>query len=198
MKKIILFGFSANPPHFGHKKMIEILSEYADQVFVVPCGERADKFYEVESKHRFNMAKILYEKIVSCGFKNITLSDEDIFEKEHIKTWELFLRYKEKFPDDRIIIAIGSDLLSDIRKKWVYGKNLWAEADFAVFVRDKDHIKERNFPPKNNILPYSFDASKFSSTLARKKLANSENTSDILPKEIFDYIKNNNLYGDIR
>lgn len=194
MKTIVLFGFSANPPHFGHKKMIEILSGCSDLVFVVPCGERADKSYGVESKHRFNMTKIIYEKIVSGGFKNVILSDEDVFRKEYIKTWELFLRYKENFPNDKIVIAIGSDLLSDIREKWVYGKELWTKADFAIFVRDRGHIKEKEFPLKRDILLYSFDALKFSSTLARKKLADGENVRDILPKEISDYIKDNNLY----
>lgn len=194
MRKIALFGFSANPPHIGHREMVKSLAGHYDLVVVIPCGERPDKSYKIANAHRLNMTKIFFDEIVSCGFENVVLSDEDVFEKEHAKTWELYQRYRSKFPDDKIVVVVGSDILPAICKWWAYGKNLWDEASFAIFVRDKKHFKDIDLPPRNEILLCQFDATKFSSTVVRQRLEKGDDVLGLIIDGVYEYIKNNKLY----
>ena len=53
MKKIGIFGGSFNPPGKHHRDIVEKLSDFFDEIIIVPCGGRPDKnFYNVASEHR--------------------------------------------------------------------------------------------------------------------------------------------------
>ena len=60
----------------------------------------------------------------------------------------------------------------------------------------KNHLlRHALFIYLNYIPRYSFAfVNEISSTILRKKLANSENVANFITEEVFDYIKENNLY----
>ena len=59
-KEIVIYGGSFNPPTETHLQIIEYLykEKMFDKVLIIPCGNREDKPYLVDSKLRIKMLKL--------------------------------------------------------------------------------------------------------------------------------------------
>ena len=179
----IVYGGSFNPPTNAHKMIIENLYKIfkPENIIVVPVGDSYTKMKVIEYKHRFNMAKLLDERITVS-----TLENSDTYKG----TFHLLNELSKKYDD--LHYVIGSDNLIHL-DEWIDYKKLLKKYKFIVFNRHnidvKDVIMEKYYDYARQFtvinVDYPISSTKFRATKNR----------DLLPKEIWNYIVENELYG---
>ena len=182
--KIGVYVGSFNPVHKGHKNIMDHLldNNYLDKIIVIPTGNYWNKKDLINVKHRINMLKFYESNKI---YVNSTLNN--------IKyTYEILNEVKKMYKKDEIYLIIGADNLSKF--------HLWKKVEdllqykIIVMKRSKINLDKHltNFKDKNNfIIIEDFQEINISSTDIRENI---ENNKDKLDKEIYEYIKNNDLY----
>ena len=137
--RIGIYIGSFNPPHLGHKKVIDYLLEnnYVDKVLIVPTQNYWNKNNLIDINDRINMLKF-YES------DNIKVDD---IHNNYQYTYELLRELKIFYQNDILYLVIGSDNLKDLHK-W---KNIEELLKYNIIVlrRNKiiknDKIDDTNF-----------------------------------------------------
>ena len=183
--KIGVYVGSFNPPHIGHKQVINIIlnKKIVDKVLIVPTNSYWDKKIDVPVEDRINMLKYLESENVSICSK---LSDKEY-------TYEVLNELNKKY--NNLYLVIGADNIISFNK-W---KNVNDILKHHVIVVDRNEIDINKYL-------LDFDKSKFiickdvnidvSSTKIRNNIKNKDYDSlyEIMDKRIIDYIKKNKLY----
>ncbi len=202
--KIGIGGSAANPPHLGHKQLVQGLLESGrfDQIFWIPSGVRPDKDGFVSPDHRVAMTLLTFPtEWLWKGKTNFVIKFDDVY-KGNTPTIEVLEQYRKMFPTAEISWFTGVDSVepqdrfegkSEIQAVWDRGEELFHNYNFFVLARP-------GFTdPKSFSLPKNFELSNIpqldiSSTDIRKKIQNSESIEGLVTKEVEEYIKRNNLY----
>ena len=184
IKKIALFGTSADPPTLGHKKIIQELSKKYKLV-ISYASDNPSK----DHKENLFFRSLLLEKLV------FDLDHPSIIFDQYLSSpWAItsIKRCKEKYSSDQIDFILGSDLITEMFL-WKNINQIIREVKFIIIPRagypiDKKYllrIKENNgdFEVSDLKIP------KTSSSMIRE---NSENSG--LPQSLISIVKNNNLY----
>ena len=104
-----LFGGSFDPPHLGHKKIIQKALEYVDKVIVTPTYLNPFKSnFSAKPKLRYKWVKEVFEN------ENVIISDYEIEQKRAVYTYETLKELSKKYNIKAIII--GADNLKSIHK----------------------------------------------------------------------------------
>lgn len=172
---------SFNPVHIGHIHVVNYLLEnnYVDKVLLIPTPSYWDKNNLVNMEDRIRMLKI-YEN------EKITV---DTTHNNYPYTYQVLNALKKDYYNDELFLIIGSDNIEKF--------NLWEHVDeillnkVIVVKRDNTDIEKytKKFNSNNFIIVNDFIPIDISSTEIRNNL-----TDKFLDKEIYNYIKNNNLY----
>lgn len=192
MKLCVLQG-TFNPIHNAHLKMAQyIIDNYKfDKILFIPAHIPPHKACDKNlSIHRLNMVKLAVKD-------NPNFEVSDIEYKRSGKSYtyltisELYKKYKIT---DKINFVIGTDAFEHI-ESWFEADKLKKLVDFIVFMRE-DNFKEIKF---KNLEGYTYKIAKMdfvdiSSTIIREKFKKGEDTSDLIPKNVEEYIKENDLY----
>ncbi len=194
--KIALGGTAANPPHFGHKKLVEaaLSTGEFDQVQWIISGNRPDKPGLISSRQRWEMtkclfgdnypAKITYE--VGPAMPTIKILDE----------------IGKNYPQAKIVWYCGSDHFvprekfggqCDILGFWHKGEKLFCEQEFLIVPRKGIDMKLLQLPKKYQILNIAIP--EISSTEIRWRILQNKPISQFTNRQVIDYIKRNNLYN---
>lgn len=173
---------SFNPPHLGHKKVIDFLLEedYVDKIIIVPTQDYWNKTNLINIKDRINMLKF-YEN------KNVIV---DTINNNYKYTYELLNNIQKDYKDDYLYLIIGSDNLKEFHK-W---KNIEEILKYKVIVLNRGEfiINEKlNKYKEQFIFIKEFNYIEISSTDIRNG-----NKKYLNPK-IERYIENNKLYKTI-
>ena len=184
IRKIALFGTSADPPTSGHKKIIQELSKKYKLV-ICYASDNPSKNH----KENLFFRSLLLEKLI-CDFDHPHI----IFDQDLSSPWALtsIKRCKRKYSHDQIDFIIGSDLVSEMFT-WKNINQIISEVKLIIIPREgyaieKKYllrIKERN----GDFEVLDIKIPKISSSMIRK---NSEHSG--LPKSLISIVKNNNLY----
>lgn len=191
--KIGIFGGSFNPPHKMHLRIaLDLINNnYVDKVIFTPTGSKYKyKNNLVGDLDRLNMIKLLIKNV-----NNILVSDFELQEKE-VYTFETLNYFKNKYSSDEIFFICGLDNLSYI-DKWKNSDELLLNNKFLVIKRSGDNEKDildRLNDYKENIIVTNVSPCDVSSTMIRNKILNNEDVLEFIDKEVFKYIKDNNLY----
>jgi len=198
MKKIGIFGGVFNPPHNFHFSIAQnILNENKDfeKIIFVPTGNKYNKPQIIDSTHRYNMLKLV------CDLNpNLEVSKFEIDSISQPFSYQTLDHFKKIYPDHEIIFITGSDNIKSFET--------WREPDYIlnnyklmVYERDYDNLSDiinnNSFlsKHKNNILDANCGIyTNLNSTFIREKISQNKSTEYLLPKEIFNYIQQNNLY----
>lgn len=170
---------SFNPPHLGHKKVIEFLLEknYVDNVLIVPTGNYWNKTNIIDISKRIEMLKF-YEN------DNIII---DTTHNNYPYTYELLNALKKSYPKDELYLIIGSDNLEELHK-W---KNIDEILKNKIIVLRRNNIMKNPYIDDTNIIYVdNFDNIDISSTEIKK------GDYKYLDSNIKDYIIKNNLYKE--
>lgn len=180
--KIGVYIGSFNPPHVGHKKVVDYLldNKYVDKIVIVPTLNYWNKTDLIDINHRINMLKF-YEN------ENIKI---DTYNNKYSYTYKLMRSLSKEYKDDELYLIMGADNIIDF-DKW---KNYEELLNYKIIVMNRDNIDIYKFTNKFNsnnfIILDNYNNIKISSTNIRSNI-----NSEYLDKEIKDYIVENKLYG---
>ena len=179
-----IFIGSFNPPTIAHLEICQKLKKYFSKIILVPVNSK-DK-YLVSFRNRFNMLNI-----IARGNNYLEISD--IMNNYSYLNYRIIDLLKSKYGN--ISIIMGSDLLDKLSSfdNYVY---LLENYYFYIITRDDktfDLIENRyyNYKDRFKIINYQ---SNISSTMVRNYLKNNQDTSNILDRDVLNYIKEHSLY----
>jgi len=192
--KIAIGGSAANPMHYGHRQLLEMiigLKEF-DKVYWIISGERLDKPGLPDSFHRWQMAKMLTKNL----FLNLN------YEKGlSVPTFYVIKNFQKKFPAAEIVWYCGSDHfiprqkfndLCDVEAFWHKGEWLMENQKFLIVKRKGLGAEDMHYP-KNFVL-LEANIPEISSTMIRKRIMNGLDNVQYTSIEVLNYIKENQIY----
>jgi len=160
--KVALFGGSFDPPHQGHRRVIEVALDKLDidKLYVIPTYLNPFKkeFFYDEVK-RFQLVKDLVK-----GLKKVEVLDIEIKKKRAVATYETVKDIYNMYNVDKVYLIIGADNLENLKLWYNYDK-LKDMVEFVVATRNNIKI-----PKKYETLKVNED---ISSTKIRSKIAES-------------------------
>lgn len=195
--KIGIFGGAFNPVHNGHLKLADAyLTELKlDKIIFIPTAVPPHKTSEglISGEHRINMLK-------SAITKNESFEVSDIEFKRTGKSYsyDTICRLKKVYTNDELYLIIGSDQFFSFHN-WYRALDILNMVTVCTAAREENeynmlcNYKNSHEDMKNCILS-NFDVFEVSSTDIRNRIKNGESISPFVPKEVEQYIKENNLY----
>jgi len=186
--KIGIFGGSFNPVHNSHIKIVEeVLNRgFVDEIWIVPCGSHAFEKNLIDPEKRLKMLELVFGRD-----KRVKILRIEIDSNEKNYTLDTIKNLKNKFPEHEFYFVIGSDVTGEY-KKWYRHEELSKEVKFIVYLRKSYKIKN-----DKGMIIYKIinkNLSDISSTEIRNLIKDKKNISKFVPREVENYIKENNLY----
>ncbi len=172
MIKTVVFGGTFDPPHAGHKNLLEnVMKRGYDKAIVIPAKIPPHKTRDNQTDdfgERFEKTKQMFS-----DFENVTVSDIENKRDGKSYTWDTLCMLKTLYPDEQFYLLIGSDMLLYM-EKWYNFKQLLATTPIISAARSKDDYQkiltykkylEKNY--KCDIIIYDIDILELSSTELR-------------------------------
>lgn len=195
---VVVFGGSFNPPINSHFSIAQqVLNEYeqVDKIVFIPVNKKYEKDGLLENKHRYNMLKLITDKN-----ENFIVSNIDMNGSRSLYTIETLEEIQKQYKDKNVWFLIGSDNLKELHT-WKRAEELVSKYKILVMERNKDKILdiiEKNellSCYKENITKLSEEIrSNYSSTYIRSQIKKNKSIRYLMPDEVYEYIKRNNLY----
>ncbi len=184
-KSIALFGTSADPPTTGHKALLIGLSKLFPKV-VTWVSNNPSKKHKTSINQRHELLNILVEAI---GVSNLELN-QSLSSQWAIETLQRANKY---WPDQNLVLVIGSDLITEL-PKWQAAKGILKKSSIGIVPRQGWPINTKaiqaiqDMGGNINLLPLDIPAT--SSSAIHNKLILSH-----IPEVILPIIRKKNLYG---
>lgn len=195
---IALFGGAFNPIHKAHTTLAEnVLRECnIDQVLFMPTFISPHKSMEfaVPFQHRVNMCKI-----ATKGNEKFFVSTLEENFKGKSYTFKTLKELKKLYPNDNLFLVTGADMYLTFLQ-WKNPDEIFSLATLITCPRDDGDY--------NSLIEYSKVIEKhrgkslilkepimeLSSTLVRDDVKKAY-LNNLIDKDVYEYIKDNNLYG---
>lgn len=208
-KRIAIMGGAFDPVHMDHVAVGKVCLErdLCDEVWFMPSPDRWDKTLNASPEDRFKMLEMATE-----GESRFVLSDLEIEQGDYRGSYVFLCGIRDRFPEYRFMLVVGADSYEGI-PHWrdplnFFGTNynghlLLRDFELIVFARDgyprpdESAHAEKGYAPLHWLGPDEGFIGHHSSTAIRKALAcNRSNCPPGLLPQIFEYIKENDLYRD--
>lgn len=190
MKKIAILGGTFDPIHFGHINLaIELFEkEQLDQIIFCPANISPHKIKKpplASAFHRLNMIKLAIKK-----FKDFVVDDEEITRKGISYTIDTINNIVKKYPNDKIYFILAKELLGSF-SSWKDYKEILNKVTLLVGSSQEAPL---NYLDLSNKKIINIRHLSISSTDIRIRLKQKLYCYHLLPKEVLDYIIDNDLY----
>jgi len=135
METIALFGGSFDPPHIGHKAIVEVLQKerYIDKIIIMPTFLNPFK----SSSHASSALRFRWLQTIFNGFSDVEISDYEVKQNRAVSSLEtvhyLLKRYK------KIYLVIGADNVASL-ETWNNFTELNSLVTFIVALRNDIEI----------------------------------------------------------
>ncbi len=182
--RIGLFGGAFNPIHLGHIKIAKesIKQMNLDKLIVIPSGNAPHKKEtEISRKHRFNMAMLAFK-----DEEKVKVSDYELKREEISYSADTVEHFKMLYPNDELFFIIGDDSYNQL-STWREPQRILDASTLLVFEREGAEI----LPPAVKI---NMERIEISSSEIRDNIYKGKDFINLLPKSVFNYIIENNLY----
>lgn len=197
--RIGIFGGTFDPVHKGHLKAMENYKELGklDKLIVMPTGTPPHKAFSrtVSDKDRLNMLRIAVSHMGE-------VSDYEMRQEGKSYTVLTLEHFKDEYPDDELLLYMGSDMFLAFETVWHRFKDIMKMCTLFVLSRNGSDRSEllsygEHLESVYNAKVEIYDAAPFevSSSEIREKLNKGEDVKDLLPDGVYEYIKENELYG---
>ena len=199
MARIGIYGGSFDPPHIGHIRGAEAAAKELalDALVLMPAREVPGKNRPLGSaapEQRLEMLRLATE-----GRSVLKVSEWEL-NRENVRTWETVLHYRDLYPNDELVLLVGSDLLQSL-PAWKNGELIRKNAAVAVMRRggksEANLIGEKSALLREQgavVRVLNNPVEPISSTQLRRLLAFGAGW-EFLPSGVVDYIRCNKLYN---
>ena len=206
MKKVGIFGGTFNPVHAGHVKAALGFIEAAglDRLLVIPDKIPPHKIIvgEDHPEIRFHMTKLAFDEVNAEG--KITVSDMEI--RREGKSFSYYtMKELTEAGVGELYLYCGTDMLLTF-DKWFRFEDILSMCTLAYAGREaqseslRAEVEEKiGFLRETygaRILVIPLDPIETSSSEVRDMIAKGEDASHLLPSVVYEYIKENKLYGN--
>lgn len=192
MKSISLFFGSFNPIHLGHTNLAEYIFRFSgvDEIWFIvsPRNPLKEQSELIDENLRLKMLQL------ATGDKDYLVASDIEFDlPKPSYTIKTLNTLSEIFPEDDFILLIGSDNMQ-IFDQWKDYQTILDDYSVLVYPREGypyEEYEERY--PEMQILEEApfFDVS---STQIRELIKNNQDVSHWLHADVYQFIKENNLY----
>jgi len=195
--KIGLYFGTFNPIHIGHLIIANHMAEYAglDQIWMVvtPHNPLKKKDTLLDDHQRLQLVYLATE-----DYPKIKPSDIEFKLSQPNYTVNTLAHLQDKFPQHVFSLIMGEDNLKSLHK-WKNFEVILKNYEIYVYPRlDAKGIAEEapNSAFKNNPRIHFIDAPivEISSTFIRENIKKKKNVKPLLPKNVWEYLDNNNFY----
>lgn len=213
MEKIIIFGGTFNPIHNAHLEIARVASEKLGgvRVLIMPNGKAPHKETDLDlMEHRVNMVKLAIEDYENFEYFGLEVESGRIsYSLDSLK------EINKIFKGYDIYSLTGEDFLYTV-EDWENSEGLFDLATFIVFSRPENsfatNLTSKNNSPytkikeladtKNADIIYLQNVNMdLSASYIRKKFKGNkkdiEEVQSLLPKKVYDYILENDIYKEI-
>lgn len=199
--RIGIFGGAFNPVHNGHLHLMESMLSNAgiDRLIIIPTANPPHKTGAelVGREDRINMLSIAVNSSPSVRAK-AKISDIEFKLEGKSYTYNTLCELKKIYPDDELILFIGSDQLISF-DKWYRYEDILSIASVVAMSRSnaddiEGYLKENKERLYNRVSIINCPPIELSSSQIRQAIKQGEDISSFVPFEEEKYIKDNNLY----
>ncbi len=188
--KIGLFFGSFNPVHAGHLIIASYMANYTDldQVWLVvsPHNPLKNKSSLINMYDRLEMVKIATENA-----DRIKASDVEFKLPQPSYTIDTLAHLKERYPEHRFTLIMGSDNLASF-KKWKNYEVLLR--DYPIYIYPRPGYENLELAAHPSVTVTNTPQMEISSTFIRKAIHDGKNVQFFIPDEVLDFIDSKNLY----
>ena len=203
-----LFGGGFDPVHRAHIQMAKIAADQLrlDSVRWIPAGNPAHKEIDTSVQHRLNMLQIALKNLKD---ERMVIDQRELCNSisKPSYTCETIKSLMNDFPKKRFFWILGEDQLLKF-KSWKNWKWLLRNLVIVLFRRPEDNIRKRkSFSYLNEtmksleecggkIMMLDVSPDNVSSSCIRDFIRKRQEPLDVLDKEVYEYVKKNNLYSE--
>lgn len=198
MKKTVFFGGTFNPPHNAHLLMLKSVAEldFVDKVLVVPTNippHKSIEGYCADGVHRLNMCSAMCE-----GMDKAVVSDIELKREGKSYSFDTLTELRKTY--DNLMLLIGGDMLAEFTTWYNYEgilklAGILAVRRIGVDNEEFDSAVSSLRKMGGTVIVLDTKVPDISSTEIRNEaLLNGEELKGLVPKKVFNYIKENGLY----
>lgn len=196
-----IFGGAFNPVHNGHLALAESCMSGAglDRIIFIPTANPPHKKDEqfVSKQDRFNMLSLAVGD--AAGYE---ISDIEFRRKGKSYTYDTLCVLKNMYPDDDFFLIIGADQFLSF-ECWYRYRDILSLACICTAARENEEEKEKIISYASSLDGLdraSFylsgaDVVKVSSHEIRDRISSGADVTDLLPRQVYNYIAERGLYG---
>lgn len=188
IKNCAIFGGTFDPIHNGHLHLIKSILdlERFERLVIVPAGDPWQKETEASSKQRLEMLELA---IAGVG---VEISNCELNRVGPSYAIDTVRELRDDIPAEQYTWVLGSDAFAKI-ETWHKIDELVELVDFLVVVRPGSSSPTPSLKMRFEII--ELGALDISATAIRKKVATRQSVAELVPDQVWQYIKANGLYG---
>lgn len=194
--KLLLFGGSFDPIHFGHINILKEAISFIKPVktIIIPAFLSPLKVTETKTDPLLRLAMVK-AGIRDVDIKNVCVSEYEILKHKSSYTINTVQYFQRRYHSFEIFFLLGEDSYLSFHK-WYRYKEIIEITKLLVFRRNRGVFKINPLlkVPKEKILIMNNQVIEISSTIIRKNIASRENVQAYLPESVNSIIHKNRLY----
>ncbi len=203
MSKIGIIGGTFNPIHNGHILLALYCKEQIglDKIIFIPTYTPPHKISDnlASEADRLNMCRIAVKK-----YSNFYVSDIEIKRKGKSYTYETLSELKAVYKSDTLYFVVGADMFLTL-DKWKNPDIIFKNAFIAAVPRNSSDFAQLSDYYKRVLKPLGAKAVildkpvlTVSSTFIRRNIDFDKNIEPLIDEDVYEYIKQNDLYKECR
>lgn len=192
-----VYGGSFNPPHKGHLFLATSMQKQLrlNKIIIIPSNispQKADNGH-IDPIHRLQMCRLTFTDDV------FEISDCEIRRGGRSYTFDTLTFLKQQYPDANFHLFMGSDMLLSFHT-WFRFADILKMCTLCAISRgegdntDKMRTYAEQVLANGQVLIFDLPEVEVSSSLIREKIKKNEDTENLIPKKVSEYIKENRLY----
>ncbi len=202
MGNIGILGGTFDPIHYGHLSIVDgVIAEHSfNHIILMPAKVSPFKLGQkvAAEKHRVAMTEA-----AAKGYKNLSVSLLEINRGTVSYTYDTLMELSQIYPNEKLWFIMGADSMLSL-ESWNKGKELLKNFSFVLAPRPGYDInKTKRIMQRyrqiygTEILVIHNKLMDISSTEIKRRIKEGKSISNLVPKEVENYIYEHKLYKGI-
>lgn len=199
--KIGIYGGTFSPVHSGHllAALEFVRGMELDKLLVIPAAQPPHKEMQmpVSADDRLEMCRLAFGEM-----ETVEISDVEISRGGKSYTVDTVTALREKYPRDELFLLVGTDMILTF-DLWYRYEDILSMCDLVYVRRETDSDLNAKISEKISFLEKQTGKKirhikiapvEISSSELRQMLLEGEDTGDLIPKKVMDFILEKGIY----